>query len=146
MNGDCDRVGWEDAVSMGSDPGSNTDTYDGPVEWDGAVKEIRGVSHAVKEFRRAIFGDSARRTSGRRASRKGDPEIVVELWLFLLGLLAYLGVFVLFGVWLGALMLVASLKVNLHLRILVIVLLIPTYPLAFAPVVWHQVYSDRLGI
>ena len=154
MNGNCDRVDWEDAVGIGNATERNTDTYDGQVEWDGTVKEIRGVRHAVKEFGRAIFGDSAgtvretkaRRTSVRRASRKGPSKIVVELWLMLLGLLAYLGFFVLTGVWLGGLMLVASLKVSIHFRILVIVLLVPTYPLALAPMVWHQMYSDKFGM
>ena len=152
MNGDYERVDWEDAVSTGRGPERNTDIYDGQVEWDSTVKEVRGVRHAGKEIKRAVFGDSAgtvrdtraRGTSVRRASRKGPPKIVVDLGLLLLGLLAYSGVFGLGALYLGGLFLVATVKVSVITRIILIVLVIPTLPLMLTPVVLHQMLCDRL--
>ncbi len=148
-----DRIDWKRVVGTGSDPGRNAETYDGQVEWDGAVKEIKGISHAVKEFGRAIFGDSAgtvrdtraRGTSGRQESRTKCTEFVIEVWLIFLGVLALLGVFALFGVWLAGLGLVMAVKVSIPIRILLVVVVLPLYPLALAPLFWVQSYSERLS-
>ncbi|RKY12746.1 MAG: hypothetical protein DRP65_00050 [Planctomycetota bacterium] len=153
MNGDYERVDWEDAVSTGRGPERNTDIYDGQVEWDSTVKEVRGVRHASKEIKRAVFGDSAgtvrdtraRGTSGRQESRTKCTEFVIEVWLIFLGVLALLGVFALFGVWLAGLGLVMAVKVSIPIRILLVVVVLPLYPLALAPLFWVQSYSERLS-
>lgn len=153
MNGDFDRVNWDYAAGMRIDPEGNTGVHDGQVERNGAPGGYGRVRNADEAIGRAIFGDSASavrgesvsRTFGRQPSRRRCPGFIIELLFIVVGLLAYSGIFVLASLWLGGLMLLASLDaVNLHFRIVVIVLLLPTYPLVLAPVVLFQMICDKL--
>jgi hypothetical protein len=141
VDGNDERVNWEDAASAGNDPSRNGDIYHGEVAWHSTVKEVKGARFAWREIIRiGVSGWSwvAGRPPGVLSS------IISVLWAYLFMLLmvgCFCGLVLLWIIAIGCLCMGHG---YWWIRAIALCLIIPSVLLCFAPFVLLSQYAGKV--